>query len=499
MVSPNLSGPAAKVGIDYDGFFKGIQRSPRPIFDLFRLKPTWQQDEALDFIEYEHHLPLRARKKRMAICSGQGTGKTTFMCATVGFWRPFRGVDGQSIITAPTGRQCRDVYLGEARRLLVRAPKWFQNMVEIRHDRMNFCGRKTWGTLTATSTSDRNMQGFHNDLLTFYLEECSGLSRELIEQAKGTLTNEDSYLFAAGNPNLRACEFYQMFFGAEAHQWQRFWWDGEQSPIADKANQLRIGLEYGFDSDVYRVRVRGLFPRGNPDSILDADKLALAMDEERVGALRLHKLEDAEHHFQIGVDLARFGGDESVIAIREGRALVYMESMMNWEPQDVLERAADLQEAMGYPTDRTMFVVDAGGLGQGAMKTIYDRGKKAFEFHNGSKKCPRDYENKITEGWFRLRKLVREETIAFPADRRLHDQLETRTYKLADAEGKVKVRSKEEHKTDGLESPDRAEAAVYAFYNRTISNARVRKGSAPRRSAKVTHRVGSSVMEQLSA
>lgn len=495
MVSPGGSGPIA-IGADYEGFFKGIQGSPRPLFDMFRLKPTWQQDDVINFVEYEHSLPPQHRTKRVAIRSGQGTGKTTTMSVLTGFWRPMLATDGQSIITAPTSRQCREVFLGECRRLIFRAPKWFQRMVEIQHDRMNFCGRKTWGALTATATNDVNMQGFHNHLLTFYLEECSGISGQMIEQAKGTLTNEDAYLFACGNPNLRACEFYQMFYGPERLEWQRFWWDGEQSPIASKENQERLRREFGEDSDVYRVRVRGMFPRGNPAAIIDADKLTKRIGADLVAQHRLQDLPGNRYRYQIGIDLARYGPDESVIAFREGQAVVHMRTVLHMETIDVLDLAADLQEEMGWPDAETKYVVDAGGLGGGAMGQLYRRGKNVFEFNNGSRKCPKDFYNKITEGWWGVRNLVRDGQIALPQDRKLHDQLEQRTYKLADQEGQVRVRSKEEHVKDGLESPDRAEAVIYAFYNRTESGAQVSKKRTPRRQRSEQYKLGSAVFRR---
>lgn len=490
MVSPT-SGKA-RVGTDFDGFFKGLQTGPRPLFDMFKLKPTWQQDELIDFLEYQQTIPLKSRQKRVGIVSGQGTGKTTSMCVITGFWRPMLTVDGFTVVTAPTSRQCREVFLGEARRLMLKAPRWFNNFVTIQHDRMYFGGRKTWGTLTATAQKDTSMQGFHAPLLTFYLEECSGISDEMVEQAKGTLTNPDSYLFAAGNPNLRTCAFYEFFYGVERSEWIKYHWDGEKSPIASKENQERLAREYGPESDVYRVRVRGLFPRGNPDAILDADALLQCFDDAKsVEEYRQIELPEARAQRQIGIDLARFGKDESVIAIREGSAIIALKPMYHYEPSDVLREAMRMQEKLGWTNEETSYVVDAGGLGQGAMSTLHEAGRKVLEFHNGSKKAPRDFENKITEGWFWLRKLVREGRIVLPKDRKLQRQLEGRTYKLADAEGKVKVRSKEEHAKDGEESPDRAEAVVYACYARATAEVRVAKGDRPRRQTREQYHLGS--------
>jgi len=417
---------------------------------------------------------------------------TTLMVALSGFWRPLRGRDGQTLVTAPTGRQCRDVYLGEARRLLAAAPKWFQRMVDIKHDRMDFAGRKTWGVITATSANDRNMQGFHNHLLSVYLEEMSGLSDEMVEQCQGTLSNADSYLFAAGNPNLRACKMYKVFYGPEADEWELFHWNAEESPIADKRNQEKLAREYGRESDVYRVRVLGEFPRGNPEAIIDADALMECIGHDRPEMGMYRPMDGQRTHWQFGIDLARFGGDESVICLRRGQSVYALRTFMHAEPADVIDFAMEMQGELDIPDIDCTYVIDSGGLGGGALRDIHRARKRVHEFHNGGKSSSRDFDNKITEAWFWLRMLVKERAIFLPVDNKLHDQLIGRVYKLTDTEAKMRVRSKDEHRTLGLESPDRAEAVAYAFFPKVTCKPLVSKNNSPRR-AKPTRSLGASL------
>lgn len=495
MVAPFKARTAQ--GVDYDGFFRANRKSPYPLVKgIYKLKPTDQQRQALDFLELEHHYPPHLRKRRLATRSGKGTGKTTLE-AILAQWRPLQARDGQSIVTAPTGRQCRDVFLGESRRLLPNAPKWFREFVDIKHDRIDFAGRKTWGVLTATAASDIDMQGFHNRLLTFMLEECSGLSSTMIEQAKGTLTNEDSYLMAWGNPNKRSCEFYQMFFGPESDEWQKLHWDSRESPITDKSNIERLIREYGIHSDMVRVAVLGQFPTANPDAIMDPEAIlrAMGMDQAQMRNLTLPQYED---RYQIGIDMARFGGDESVIACRHGGAIVHIEAHFQVEPQEVLERAMELQQnELQWPTDQVLFVADAGGLGSGAMRTLYSGGKRVFEFNNGGASTRKDFKNKITEAWFVLRNLLRDDQLALPHDRILHDQLESRTYKLADDEVKMRVLTKKEHCALGYSSPDRGEAVAYACYDRAKISAKTSKTKRPRRQ-RSSRIVGQSILRRVS-
>ncbi|MFC6545643.1 hypothetical protein ACFQBN_02860, partial [Cohnella cellulosilytica] len=67
--------------------------------------------------------------------------------------------------------------------------------------------------------------------------------------------------------------------------------------------------KYGADSDVVRVRVYGEFPKAEADSFI-----ALELAEFAAGAT----VEAAGDTLHLGVDVARFGDDETTIAPRIG-------------------------------------------------------------------------------------------------------------------------------------------------------------------------------------
>lgn len=180
---------------------------------------------------------------------------------------------------------------------------------------------------------------------------------------------------------------------------------------------------------------------------------------------------------QIGIDLARFGSDESVIYMRQGAAILHWERLVKTEPGDVIEKAFLMQSDALWTDDETLYVVDAGGMGQGVMRDFYLAKKKLMEFHNGGKSSDPRFRNKISEGWFHLRELIRERRCWIPDDPVLLYQLETRKYHLDKATGKILVESKDDYKKRlKIESsPDRADALVYAFYEGGPARGKVKR------------------------
>ncbi|MEK7206701.1 MAG: AAA family ATPase, partial [Pseudomonadota bacterium] len=240
--------------------------------EYFNFKPTKQQARALRAVQEESRLPLDQRKKRLAIKSGQGTGKTT-VSVIVAVWRTLQFVDAMTIVTAPTMRQLTDVFMAEAKRVFQRAHPTLRAAVEFTSTKIIFADRReTWLINCRTATKPENFQGYHDKYLTFMVDEASGVPAGIFEQIFGTLTNEDSLLFAIGNPNKRACLFFD-FFNRHRSMWHAFTFNAEDSPLVSPKNILKLEEQFGRNSDVYRVRVLGEFPEMDPNCVVSSDDL----------------------------------------------------------------------------------------------------------------------------------------------------------------------------------------------------------------------------------
>jgi hypothetical protein len=388
------------------------------------------------------------------------------------------------VVTAPTERQIKEVWLAEARRRMQDAHVLLQMAIKVTKSRVTILGIHDWGVKTLTSSTPQQTQGMHEKRMTFMVEEASGVEAPIIEQIKGTLTNPDSLLIMIGNPNERDTPFFDCF-NKDRTNWWTFTMNAEESSIVDQDNVRKLAEEYGRESNVFKVRVLGEFPDQNPNTVMNSDdleaccKLDPKMFAMRGGGIR-----------QFGIDFARFGGDENVVYQRCGNSIISHWIKPQVEPIEAIRRAKLFARRSGWDKDpNVQWVVDAGGIGQGILHVLYEDGCHVHEFHSGGTAFnPDEYANQITEAFFTMAEKVKAREIALPkGDDVLIRQLACRQYNL-NKKGQLIVESKAEFiKRQGLKegdghSPDRADAMVMAWYAGVMATGQIaRKGPARRR------------------
>jgi len=217
----------------------------------------------------------------------------------------------------------------------------------------------------------------------------------------------------------------------------------------------RIATRYGRDSDVYRVRVLGLFPKGEPDTFIRLD--------EAEGA-RGRIVPDRGAWF-IGVDVARFGDDETVIYFRRGfnvqEPVVRHGIATTWTAGEVVNVVKWIR-ATGYE-DTIEVRVDDTGIG-GAVTDMLNEQSVELDIDvipvNFGAAGDEDHADRAALMWGRLKEFMGE--MSLPDDEQLLAQLSTRKYKIQ-PDGRIKLERKEDMKKRGLPSPDRADALALCF------------------------------------
>lgn len=431
---------------------------------------TGQQLELITAVAKETFLPMDDRLKRIAVKSGQGTGKTT--CEVVlALWRVFLEEGNLVVITAPTMAQVKDVWIAEARRVIGKSHPIIKNFCYPTATKIDIGSKKRkdddpWQILGKASSRPENFQGFHGKQLTIIVDEASGVDREIFEMLKGTVTNRDSLMVCAGNPNYRDSAFFDMFHKpSERDNWHKFTFNSEDSPLTDKVNIDRIGQEFGMESDTYRIRVLGEFPLQNPNCVMSSyDLMACSGDSaHKMECARMRTLQQLDK--VISIDVARFGGDESIIYRRSGLAVVEFKRFAKKEPLDVLDYAIDMQRRAGWRDKDCMYVLDSVGMGGGLPAVLYRAGKRVHEFHTQHRASQPDYANKMTEAYFHVGKLAKARRIYIPDDEHLINQLCGRLYET-DPKGKLILEKKDDYmKRNGMVSPDRADSLAMCFYD----------------------------------
>ena len=165
----------------------------------------------------------------------------------------------------------------------------------------------------------------------------------------------------------------------------------------------------------------------------------------------------------VGVDVARFGDDKSVIYFRQGRdgAPVPYERLSGWDTMQTAARVADRIHRWGPDA----VFVDDGGVGGGVVDRLRQLGFGVVQGINfgGKSDSPRTGEraaNKRTEMWINARSWL--ETGCLPRDTLLSAELTAPMFGYT-AQNALGLEKKDDLKKRGIPSPDIADAFALNF------------------------------------
>lgn len=425
-----------------------------------------------------------ANNSKVAIKSGQGVGKTG-MEAVALLWFlccfPFPRI----VATAPTKQQLHDVLWSEVSKWMSRSPllseilKWTKTYIYMR------TFEKRWFAVARTATKPENMQGFHEDNMLFIVDEASGVADPIMEAILGTLSGENNKLLLCGNPTRTSGTFFDAF-NIDRAIYQCHTVSSADSPRTNKENIKSLIRKYGEDSNVVRVRVKGEFPKQEDDVFI-----MLSIVEH---CTMLDLLEDSSiKRISFGVDVARYGNDETVIAKNVGGKITLP---VTFRGQSLMTTVGKIvqqyrQVISDYPQYRGKIYVniDDCGLGGGVtdrleeVKAEEKLSRMVIVPVNAAGKVPDDvvedgrgkvkacdiYENMTTYLWGTVKEKMTLEEISLENDNELVGQFSCRKYRLT-SRGKMILESKEEMKKRGIPSPDRADAVSLSCYESKAFN-----------------------------
>ena len=170
-----------------------------------------------------------------------------------------------------------------------------------------------------------------------------------------------------------------------------------------------------------------------------------------------------------GLDLAR-GGDELVFTVRNGNKCLTQVPFRFDDTEDSVEFLIELFKKWKLTSPEAHIFVDCGGLGA----PIYDRLKGLgwsnlkYVVNQAKARDKRIYRNRGAEMWWNLAKLIERKEIIILDEHLLITQLTGRYYKKMAGE-QHQLESKQEAKSKGRPSPDRADSLVLCFSDYTPS------------------------------
>ena len=165
---------------------------------------------------------------------------------------------------------------------------------------------------------------------------------------------------------------------------------------------------------------------------------------------------------EFGVDVARFGDDDSVVVIRNGGRTRFLTYRKN-DTQELADEVANLfyQE---YPQK---IKIDAVGVGAGVVDALNRKNLpcEIVEVNESMKATDeKQYFNARAEMYFQLREQIMAGKASIPDDEELKQEIFHTHYKHN--KDRIQIESKEQIKKAIKHSPDRLDALALAFYDR---------------------------------
>lgn len=410
---------------------------------------------------------------RIARASGHGIGKSALV-AWIILWAISTFEDTKGVVTANTENQLKTKTWAEL-------AKWHRLFIGKDYFKMTATAlfsrdpahEKTW-RIDMVPWSAKNTEAFaglHNQgkRILCLFDEGSAIEDVIYEVTEGALTDLNTQIIWAvfGNPTRNSGRFRECFTGGKyAHRWNHQTIDSRSVRFTNKAQIKEWEEDYGEDSDFFRVRVKGTFPRVDSQSFIS---LELAREASQRTPL---PFQFNPAPIVIGVDVGRFGDDPSVIYPRKGYDAVSFEIEVHYK-MNTMQLASRIASVFLKLRASAVFV-DEGGVGGGVVDRLemlnipvigvdFGSGAAHDDANDGTK-----YANKRAEIWGRLRKWLSKGAIPEKVrgvEITTLDELTAPGYGLVTRkEGEcIQLESKKDMRKRGIKSPNIGDALACSF------------------------------------
>lgn len=429
--------------------------------ECFGVEPQKWQAKAL-------RIAARGGRVRLALKACAGPGKTAVL-AWVGWWfllchggeMPEDHPNGLAI--SCDRDNLRDGLWKELARWHGTSPllqllfEWTKERIFAKdHPSTWFLAARGYAKSADTEQVGRTLSGLHGKNIFYLLDESGDMSIALARSAEQGLTDcECGLIVTAGNTTSTNGLLY-FVSGAGRAGWEVITITGDpddpdRSPRVDIEWAREMIAQWGRDNAWVMAYVLGQFPPGGLNTLLTVDQVEAAMGRH---------LRDKEYNWaqkRLGIDVARFGDDRSVVFPRQGLASFRPTVMRHQRTTDIAAQVAQIKVDWGSEME---FVDDTGHWGHGVIDNLIAAGyaPMGIQFH-GPAIDPR-YLNRRAEMWMEMAEWVKRGG-ALPNIPDLVGELTTPTYTFN--QGKIQLEDKDLIKKRLGRSPDLADALGLTF------------------------------------
>lgn len=429
----------------------------RFVREVIGVEPTEQQKQLLNAIVSNNAIAVR---------SGHGTGKSASLSWLV-LWFLLTRPNAKVICTAPTRRQLFDVLWAEISLWVKKArlKLMLDELLSIQSEVIRVGDRKDWFAravaINVQSSAEEQAEalaGYHAKHLLCIIDEASGIPDPVFRPIEGYMTGEDNKVVLAGNPTRTEGYFWRVFNdGAFGDGFVRLHWSSVDSPLVSRDWIERMKLRYGEGSTEFRVRVLGEFPVVGEMELVPREWI------DRACYVELPEIAYQSEPV-IGIDVARFGVDETAVVERRGAFVTGVWTKSGMDTIEIVDWVIELLSDRELP--KAILVDVSGGLGAGVADLLRRRfGPVVLDVNVGVHSFDRErFVLLRDELWWKLREAFEAGQLYIPAGHeKLKRQIMSVTYQI-DGRQRIRIVSKAELKKKGLPSPDCADALCLTFY-----------------------------------
>jgi len=412
-------------------------------------------------------------------------------------WWEFIHDEAVTIVYGPTMRQVKDIIWREARRGHAGArsplpgymyPSAAQYAVNEHRYALGF-------SADPKDDTGSGIHGYHSPHMLVIVTEAHAVSQVEID---ALIRLNPERLLLTGNPLSTGGEFYDAFH-AKAHAYNTIQIAAKDTPniqqdrvvipgmvtpedVADRA------LVYGVESPMYRASVDAEFPEDMADAMVPLSKVLAAIERTTLEGDCECGHDKDDHDGQgctgdegtddgcdcdgfvkakkegaiLGVDVARFGEDATVIYRRQGPIA---RKIWTARGKSTMEIVGKINELVLADEEVDTVVVDDTGLGGGVTDRLRELALRCsvVAFIAGAKADDSErFFNAVAEAWWAMREAFMDDEIDIDNDKELLSQVTTRKYETQ-SDRTIKLESKKDMKKRLRKSPDEADALAMTY------------------------------------
>lgn len=378
----------------------GIYGPERMVREVFEVEPDeWQIKTMRAYAGGERYISVR---------SCHGVGKTALL-AWLTWHMLLTKYPQRTVATAPSRAQLEDALVAEVMIWYAKLPSVLQDMFETKKNRVELKSAPESSYFSARTARIENpeaLQGIHSDHVLLIGDEASGIPEEIFEAAVGSMSGHSATTVLTSNPVRTTGLFYET--QTRLTSWWRIKVTAADSLRVSKEFIQQVAETYGEDSNAYRVRVLGEFPKGDDDTIIPFEYIESAQKRDITTSSEMTEV--------WGLDCARFGSDANALVRRNRLAVLPL--IETWVGRDLMYTAGRVKHAWDAcePSKRpSAIMIDEIGVGAGVVDRLRELGLPVRGINvSETSSIEEQYRNLRTELWFKGRDWLAAKNRALP-------------------------------------------------------------------------------------